>query len=83
MQQVLIEENPVAWVHLGTGKAEIWTSGLPPSREVLDRLSSQENHRVPMKTECPGHALKSQDWEPDSIPSPTRGDMEDTEAASY
>lgn len=67
---VLIDDSPVAWVHLGTGRAETGHWSFPPSREVLVLLSSQEKHRVPMRAEGPRHSLRSQDWEPDSIPSP-------------
>lgn len=71
----------MAWAHLVTGGAEIWTSEILRSRDVVGLLRRLTGS--PWRLSGHGHAPKSWDWEPDPIPSPTEGKKEAVAAASW
>lgn len=58
---VLIEDNSMAWAHLVTGGAEIWTSEILRSRDVIGLLRRLTGSPWRLS----GHGPKSWDWEPE------------------
>lgn len=66
---------------MATGGAEIWTSEILRSRDVLGLLRRLTGS--PWRLSGCGIAPKSWDWEPNPIPSPTEGKKEAFAAASW
>lgn len=52
---VSAEDNPMAWARLGTGRAKIWTTGLPPAETSLVYSATRRIAGSPWELSGHGH----------------------------